>query len=200
MRVRLVDADYERTRKLRWLRTNTTTGTSPRVVQPYNRVPPLLFLFLFLLSFPSARFFRWGFYERILRLDQPTSSNSSVDFFFPSFSLLSFFFLFLICEKPSVTEYSYALRIYIYGRKFLRNKKIELLFYIFLLSFLSTDRWNDSDGIWKNNNSIVIFAKKFVSSTRDLEKDLSRQKELGWGRNERRKTIGIFRNKYTRET
>lgn len=94
MRVRLVDADYERTRKLRWLRTNTTTGTSPRVVQPYNRVPPLLFLFLFLLSFPSARFFRWGFYERILRLDQPTSGNSSVDFFFPSFSLLSFFFLF----------------------------------------------------------------------------------------------------------
>lgn len=113
MRVRLVDADYERTRKLRWLRTNTTTGTSPRVVQPYNRVPPLLFLFLFLLSFPSARFFRWGFYERILRLDQPTSGNSSVDFFFPSFSLLSFFFSFLICEKPSVTEYSYALRIYI---------------------------------------------------------------------------------------
>lgn len=111
MRVRLVDADYERTRKLRWLRTNTTTGTSPRVVQPYNRVPPLLFLFLFLLSFPSARFFRWGFYERILRLDQPTSGNSSVDFFFPSFSLLSFFFSFLICEKPSVTEYSYALRI-----------------------------------------------------------------------------------------
>lgn len=94
MRVRLVDADYERTRKLRWLRTNTTTGTSPRVVQPYNRVPPLLFLFLFLLSFPSARFFRWGFYERILRLDQPTSGNSSVDFFFPSFSLLSFFFFF----------------------------------------------------------------------------------------------------------
>lgn len=120
--------------------------------------------------------------------------------FFPSFSLLSFFFSFLICEKPSVPEYSYALRIYIYGRKFLRNKKIELLFYIFLLSFLSTDRWNDSDGIWKNNNSIVIFAKKFVSSTHDLEKDLSRQKELGWGRNERRKTIGIFRNKYTRET
>lgn len=114
MRVRLVDADYERTRKLRWLRTNTTTGTSPRVVQPYNRVPPLLFLFLFLLSFSSARFFRWGFYERILRLDQPTSGNSSVDFFFPSFSLLSFFFsFFLICEKPSVTEYSYALRIYI---------------------------------------------------------------------------------------
>lgn len=114
MRVRLVDADYERTRKLRWLRTNTTTGTSPRVVQPYNRVPPLLFLFPFLLSFPSARFFRWGFYERILRLDQPTSGNSSVDFFFfPSFSLLSFFFFFLICEKPSVTEYSYTLRIYI---------------------------------------------------------------------------------------
>lgn len=112
MRVRLVDADYERTRKLRWLRTNTTTGTSPRVVQPYNRVPPLLFLFLFLLSFPSARFFRWGFYERILRLDQPTSGNSSVDFFF-SFFFPSLLFFFLICEKPSVTEYSYALRIYI---------------------------------------------------------------------------------------
>lgn len=121
-------------------------------------------------------------------------------FFSLLFPFSPFFFSFLICEKPSVTEYSYALRIYIYGRKFLRNKKIELLFYIFLLSFLSTDRWNDSDGIWKNNNSIVIFAKKFVSSTRDLEKDLSSQKELGWGRNERRKTIGIFRNKYTRET
>lgn len=112
MRVRLVDADYERTRKLRWLRTNTTTGTSPRVVQPYNRVPPLLFLFLFLLSFPSARFFRWGFYERILRLDQPTSGNSSVDFFFLLFPFSPFFF-FDLWETFGTRIFVRVMHIYI---------------------------------------------------------------------------------------
>lgn len=153
MRVRLVDADYERTRKLRWLRTNTTTGTSPRVVQPYNRVPPLLFLFLFLLSFPSARFFRWGFYERILRLDQPTSGNSSVDFFFLLFPFSPFFFSFLICEKPSVTEYSYALRIYIYtGESFYGTSRLN---YYFIFSCCRSFRRIDETILMESGRIII---------------------------------------------
>ena len=63
------------------------------------------FLFPSLLSFSSARFFRWGFYERISRLDQPTSGNSSVDFFL----------LFLICEKTSVI--TFVLVFYIYEKE-----------------------------------------------------------------------------------